>query len=374
MESNDSALVELVESLDAQSLSYRDFDAVLLVPEGAVSLRRRLEQLAGRRPNVVIQAFEGPWPDALRSTSAEVAAPSVLPLSRHLNGGATRLHPEALRRLADFLETNECDVRFRSGQLVFGADAYSVRPATRCRPDRRGDRAEAHKRCHAGIPLGVHPNARVAWRCFGSGRRSMHPPRSGSWARTPSWPASPALTIRRCQADEMQWLPGSRTSLLPGGTVGSCSPPTRQILMAIQPACCRFAARTVAWSIGCRLLRTRPQHGTSTYGRPLCGASLPDGQWSLMSNAYAADGEPVARSPVPATPTGDRRRRRQAGRSCQRRGRVRHRRWCHTLSTRALTRRRSGADHRGCPRGVVHGSDADDAHHGPGCHRRRRHA
>ena len=45
VESNDSTLVELVESVDAQSMSYRDFDVVLLVPESAVALRHRLQQL-----------------------------------------------------------------------------------------------------------------------------------------------------------------------------------------------------------------------------------------------------------------------------------------------------------------------------------------
>ena len=64
VETNDSTLAELVESVDAQSLSYRDFSVVLLVPESAAALRRRLEQLTARRPNVVIQPFEGGWSDA----------------------------------------------------------------------------------------------------------------------------------------------------------------------------------------------------------------------------------------------------------------------------------------------------------------------
>ena len=89
-------------------------------------------------------------------------------------------------------------------------------------------------------------------------------------------------------------------------------------------------ARTLALSIGCRPLRTRPSRGTRHTVRRSAGAPP---RWAVvvMSNAYAADGDACGAISCSRNPTRNRGRRRQAGRSCQRQGRVRHRRWRHKV-------------------------------------------
>ena len=299
VESDDSALVELVESLDAQSLSYRDFDAVLLVPQGAVSLRRRLEQLAGRRPNVVIEPFEGPWSDALRSTTAEVAAPSVLPLSRQLNAGATRLHPEALRRLADFLETNQCDV-------VFARASWSS-AQTPIPFDLRHDVAQIEeataRRLVSVATLAYRSEFVRTHQLFGDasdlatidasskiGILGSYPVVAGLSAEDDSVPG-PDAVAPRVKNVTASWRNGR--ILLAADPPDSAGDPTCVLSIRSSDSGLEYWLPTApdapsAWELDVR--------------SGALGASLPDGQWSLMSNAYAADGEPVGRSSVQASP------------------------------------------------------------------------
>ena len=299
VESDDSALVELVESLDAQSLSYRDFDAVLLVPQAAVSLRRRLEQLAGRRPNVVIQAFEGAWRDALRSTTAVVAAPSVLPLSRQLNAGATRLHPEALRRLADFLETNECDVVF--------ARASSSSAQTPIPFDLRHDVAQIEettaRRLVSVATLAYRSEFVRTHELLGDasdlatidasskiGILGSYPVVAGLSAADDSVPGTDAVAPR-VKNVTASWRNGR--ILLAADPPDSAGDPTCVLSIRSSDSGLEYWLPTApdapsAWELDVRSVAL--------------GASLPGGQWSLMSNAYAADGEPVGRSSVQASP------------------------------------------------------------------------
>ena len=297
VETNDSALVELVESFDAQSLSYRDFSVVLLVPESAAALRRRLEQLAARRPNVVIQPFAGGWSDAFCSTSAAVATPSILPLSPNLCGGATRLHPEALRRLSDFFETNGCD-------LILGRASRSSAqipiPFELRRDVPRIERETARKLLSAAVlayrteyirahaPVGdasdlaeIDPSTTigvlgsdpiVAQRCGDDDS----PPQDALSPRvvdvTASW-----RNGRMLLAADMANGEDNRTCLL------SIVDPESGLEYWLPTA----SDAASAWKLDVR---------SAALGGPLS-----DGQWSVMSNVYAADGEPVARSSVPAT-------------------------------------------------------------------------
>jgi len=302
VESNDSALVELVESLDAQSLSCRDFVVVLLVPEMAVSLRRRLEQLAGRRPNVAVQPFDGPWSDALHSASAQVAAPSVLPLSPHLNGGALRLHPEALSRLADFLDTNECDVVFARASWtseqapipfdlrhdVARADETTARRLVGvATPVYRSEVVRTHQVFEEASDLdGIDASLRI-------GIMGSYPVLAGLSGAVDSAPPDEDPVVPRIQNVTASWRNG-------------------RILLAADP-------RSSDGDQPCLLSIRRSDTGLE-YWLPTApdapsawevdirsaalGAPLPDGQWSLKINTYTADGEPVARSSVPPTPLG----------------------------------------------------------------------
>ena len=141
-------------------------------------------------------------------------------------------------------------------------------------------------------------------------------PASGSWARTPSWPASQArrfgVASYGCSGPRIQNVTASWRN--------------DRILLAAdlpnpdgdQPACCRFTARTLALSMVAdrsgHVLRVGTRHTVAARGAPPRRAVV------VMSNAYAADGMPVARSPVPRNPTRNRHRRRQAGRSCRSKG------------------------------------------------------
>jgi hypothetical protein len=300
VESNDSTLVELVESLDAQSLSYCDFDVVLLVPEGAVSLRRRLEQLAGRRPNVAIQPFDGPWSDALRGASAEVTAPSVLPLSPHLNGGASRLHPDALSRLADFLDTNECDVVFAraswsSEQAPIPFDLrHDVAPIGEVTARRlvgvatlvyRAEFIRTHRLFEDASDLdGIDASLRI-------GILGSYPVLAGLSGAVDSAPPDEDAVVLRVQNVTASWRNG-RILLAVDPPNPEGNPPC---LLSIR----RSDSGLEYW------LPTAPDAPSAweiDIRSAALGAPLTDGQWALKSNAYTADGEPVARSPVPATP------------------------------------------------------------------------
>ena len=300
VESNDSALVELVESLDAQSLSYSDFDVVLLVSESAVSLRRRLEQLAGRRPNVVISPFEESWRDALRSTGAELATPSVLPLSPHLNGGATRLHPEALSRLTDFLQTNGCDLVL--GRISWSSAGTPI-PFDLRHDVARIDQATTRKLITAATPAYRSEFIRTH-QLLGDASDLDGIDASASVGILGSYP----IVIRVSGADDSP--PPSKNAVARQTQRVTASWRDGRILLAADPPdrdgdpTCLLSIRSEgtgleywlpaapdapsAWELDVR----------SAAGRP----PLADGRWSLMSNAYATDGEPVARSAVSATP------------------------------------------------------------------------
>ncbi len=300
VESNDSALVELVESLDAQSLSYRDFDVILLVLEGTVPLRRRLEQLAGRRPHVAIQPFEGHWLEALRSTSAAVGAPSVLPLSPHLGGGATRLHPDALRQVSDFFAANECDLLLaraswssattpipwelrhdvaQTGQetarkllsastLAYGSEFFRTHGPLRDASDLAGIDASARIGILGTYPVVVRPSG------------ADDPPLQGDDARGPrahevtaSWRDGRILLAAKVADPD-----GDRKYLL---SIRGPENGPEYWLPTAEDA-------NAGWELDVR--------------SAALGAPLPDGLFSVMGNLYAADGEPLARSPVSAIP------------------------------------------------------------------------
>ena len=297
VETNDSSLAELVESLDAQSLSYRDFSVVLLVPEGAAALRRRLDQLAARRPNVVIQPFEGRWWDALCSTSAAVATTSILPLSPDLCGGATRLHPEALRRLSDFFETNDCDV------VLARASRSSAQVAI---PFELRHDAPRIERENAAMLLNA---AALAYRT--EYIRTHHPVRDASDLVEIDQPTtigilgSYPIVARRSGDDDSP----QQDALSPRVDDVTASWRNGRILLAADTADGEDH-RTCLLSImepesGLEYWLPTASDASSAWELDIrsaaLGAPLSDGQWSLMSNVYAADGEPVARSPVPAT-------------------------------------------------------------------------
>ena len=297
VETNDSALVELVESFDAQSLSYRDFSVVLLVPESAAALRRRLEQLAARRPNVVIQPFAGGWSDAFCSTSAAVATPSILPLSPDLCGGATRLHPEALRRLSDFFETNDCDVVLARASW---SSAQIPIPFELRRDVPRIERETAPKLLSA---------ATVAYRTEYIRTHALVGDASDLAEIDPSTTigilGSYPIVARRCGNDDLP----PQDALSQRVVDVTASWQNGRILLAADTANGEDN-RTCLLSIvepesGLEYWLPKASDAASAWELDVrsaaLGAPLSDGQWSVMSNVYAADGEPVARSSVPAT-------------------------------------------------------------------------
>jgi len=297
VETNDSALAELVESLDAQSLSYRDFSVVLLVPGSAAELRRRLEQLAGRRPNVVIQVFEGRWSDALCSTSATVATPSIVPLSPDLCGGATRLHPDALRRLSDFFETNDCDVvlaRASRSSAQIPIPFELQRDASRIGRENAAKLLGAAALAYRTEYIRTHPPVRDA-----ADLVAIDP--STTIATLGSYP----IVARRSGDDDS--LP--QDGLSPTVDDVTASWRNGRILLAADTAN-RQDHRSTLLSIrepesGLEYWLPMASDVASAWELDVCSAALgdplSDGQWSVMSNVYTADGEPVARCPVPGT-------------------------------------------------------------------------
>ena len=297
VETNDSTLAELVESFDAQSLSYRDFSVVLLVPESAAALRRRLELLTARRPNVVIQPFEGGWSDALCSTSAAVATPSILPLSPDLCGGATRLHPEALRRLSDFFETNDCDVVLarasRSSAQIpipfeLRRDVPRIEPETAPKPLSAAALAYRTEYIRALGPVGAASDLAEIDPSSTIGVLGSYPivaRRSGVDDSPPQGALSP-----RVVEVTASWRNGR---ILLAADMANGEDNQTCLLSIVEPKSgLEYWLPTASDAASAGELDVRSA---------ALGAPLSDGQWSVMSNVYAADGEPVARSSVPAT-------------------------------------------------------------------------
>jgi hypothetical protein len=302
VDSNDSALVDLVESLDTQSLSSSDFRLIFLVAAADTPLRRRLDHLAARRPNVVVSPFEEDCSNALQSTSAAVATPSVLPLSRQLQGGTTRLHREALQRMSDFLETHDCDVVLARASWSSAADAGSSRIPTRCRPHRRGDGEEALRCGCAWLSNGVPSHPWAAARCRrlgedGAGRRQDRDTRLVPHHRAP-------FRGQGCAA------PGGR-GCLQGGINGVEASWRHGRIMLTAGTESTENELTVVLSIRERVSGLEywlppsseaPESWELDVRSAALGAPVPDGRWSVMSNVYAAGGVTIARSPFPATP------------------------------------------------------------------------
>lgn len=97
-------LIHLVNSLDAQTLDYEDFEVLFVLPSSDVRLKERLTELSARRPNVrladqsdgaaVIEGAKGTW---------------VLDLGSALHKRQPTLFPDALAQLADFGDTHNLD-------------------------------------------------------------------------------------------------------------------------------------------------------------------------------------------------------------------------------------------------------------------------
>lgn len=99
-------LAAWVESLDGQTMPYTDFEVVFIVRPGET--RRRLEELASRRPNVILLDHSE---EAGLSVATQVASGAYLlqlGLDRHVSG--SRLAPDALETLSGFAREQDCDV------------------------------------------------------------------------------------------------------------------------------------------------------------------------------------------------------------------------------------------------------------------------
>jgi hypothetical protein len=301
VDSNDSALVDLVESLDTQSLSSSDFRLIFLVAAADTQLRRRLDHLAARRPNVVVSPFEEDCFDALQSTSAAVATPSVLPLSRQLQGGTTRLHREALQRLSDFLETEDCDVvlaraswssaqtpvpfEFRhdvartdeeTARKLLGSAALGYRTEFLRTHGLLRD-ADASERMEPGA-------ARIG--ILGSYPITVH----RSEDKDAPHPAGEDASRVRINGVQASWRHGR--ILLTARTEGTENELTVELSIRERVTGLEYWLPSSSDAPGTWELDVRSAS---------LGAPLADGRWSVMSNVYAAGGVTIARSPFPAT-------------------------------------------------------------------------
>ena len=133
------AIAGLVQSIDAQTLSYQAFGVTFLVRDSSTELLSRLELLAMRRPNVTLQPYVGDGEAALREAAADISAGWMLLLSRERHGRSPRLAPEALDRLARFGDEHDLEVvigRHRPVSdtepipFVLTQDAVGIDPAT----------------------------------------------------------------------------------------------------------------------------------------------------------------------------------------------------------------------------------------------------
>ena len=101
-------LVGLVESLDAQTLHYRDFEVVFVLADAESPWSTRLGDLAQHRPHVRVVVAQGP--DATATALAGSSSDHVLLLETSLLAEGATLLPEALERLSAFAGRHACDV------------------------------------------------------------------------------------------------------------------------------------------------------------------------------------------------------------------------------------------------------------------------
>jgi len=302
VDSYDAALVDLVKSIDAQSLSYRDFELIFLVAEAETTLRGRLEQLARYRPNVEARLSEGDWSEALVSVSGEVAAPLVLPLAPRVNGGVARLHAEGLQRLSDFLQDHQCD--------LVAARASSPAKATPIPAFFRHDQAPAEPRFLTAI---------VGNSIFGY--RSEFVRRNGLVLDTSSAQKISEITDRigilgSCPIVAQYGGPDSAT---PGGEPAVATPGETftGVSASWREGGIRFATESLTtkepMTVHLSILHAAsgveywlPTTTEETRGWDLdvrsaaLGGPLADGRWTVMINAYGDGDTPLLRSPFPA--------------------------------------------------------------------------
>ncbi|HEX8488646.1 MAG TPA: hypothetical protein VF642_08895 [Propionibacteriaceae bacterium] len=100
-------LVGLVESLDAQTLPYRDFEVVFVLADAESPWSVRLGDLAQHRPHVRVVAAQEP--DATATALAGASSTYVLLLGAPLLAEGATLLPEALERLTAFAGRHGCD-------------------------------------------------------------------------------------------------------------------------------------------------------------------------------------------------------------------------------------------------------------------------
>ena len=302
--SYNAALVELIRSIDAQSLSYRDFEVIFLVPEVATTARGRLEELARHRPNVEVQPFDGSWSDALVSASGGVTAPSVLPLSPHVQDGGVRLHPEALQRLSDFLEDYQCDLAAVRASwpnkdhfipAVFRRDLAQIEQSqimTVLSGSTLGYRSEFVRR--TGLLLDAPSVERISAATERIGILGSHPIlaylRQSQDRATNSGGSGGIVSSQTIAGMSAAWRDG-RVRLATGAAADQSMVVQLSVLDRSSGAEYWLPARTgetTEWEIDVR--------------SAAAGSPLADGQWTVMINAYGQSDKPVLRSPFPAAP------------------------------------------------------------------------
>ena len=137
VESQQSDIVGLVDSLDAQTLSYRDFEVFFLLTDAGREWGVRLSELALHRPNVRVWGGQSDAePAAPEAVLAEATGEYVLHIDAGLLAEGVVLLPDALRRLGEFAALHGCDVvvgrnvspqEFRT-PLIFAGDAGRWEP------------------------------------------------------------------------------------------------------------------------------------------------------------------------------------------------------------------------------------------------------
>ena len=103
-----TAMVQLIDSIDEQTLAYDDFDVVFVAEAGAGV--GRLNQLADRRPNIRVVVSTGSRAERLRSAAAVAKGEWLLPVSADVHGPEVRLVLDSLKELTTFAADHDADV------------------------------------------------------------------------------------------------------------------------------------------------------------------------------------------------------------------------------------------------------------------------
>jgi hypothetical protein len=105
---DESGLLRLVEGIDEQSLAYDAFEVIFLVGDMTSDVRRHLDELTSRRPNVRVRPVANGG--GIAAAVDEASGECLLYLGPMLLAMAPNLLPQAFGKLSSFATTHGCEM------------------------------------------------------------------------------------------------------------------------------------------------------------------------------------------------------------------------------------------------------------------------